>query len=177
MKEVVEAKLTLERLRERLDYNPQTGVFVWKTKGSKYSRVKVGAVAGSVAPNGYVNITIDGSPVPYLAHRLAWFYTYGCWPNKQLDHKNTIRSDNHIENLREADYSQNQANRRANSKCRTGSKGVCYRPKNTRRPWVAFIQKGADYTYLGAFAEQDEAAEAYARAASDHYGEFARGRR
>ena len=66
--------LTHERLTELLDYDPATGVFVWK-----FARqgVVAGSIAGSIT-KGYRYIRIDGGD--FLAQRLAWFYVNGVWP-------------------------------------------------------------------------------------------------
>jgi hypothetical protein len=50
--------------------------------------------------------------VIYYAHRLAWLWWFGEWPEGGLDHINRIRNDNRIDNLREATRSENQRNRR-----------------------------------------------------------------
>jgi hypothetical protein len=68
--------LTAERLREVLDYNPETGVFTWKVRTS--IRVVAGKVAGSVGKRGYLIIGVGGRN--YYAHRLAWLHMTGEWP-------------------------------------------------------------------------------------------------
>jgi HNH endonuclease len=91
-----QTKLTAERLRERLHYDAETGVF---TRRVGSSNARAGDVAGSVHSTGYVRISIDGGK--YTAHCLAWFYVHGVWPSDQIDHINRNRSDNRIANLRE----------------------------------------------------------------------------
>lgn len=163
-------ELTAERLRQVVRYEPETGYFYWRVK-PPHSRVVVGGRAGfRDRTRGYWLMSVGH--VSYLGHRLAWLYVHGQWPSKQIDHKNRDRADNRLCNLREADFSQQQANRLPLGKF--GVKGVCYRPKNTRRPWVAFIQIKERYTYLGCFAKQEDAAAAYKAAAEKHHGEFAR---
>jgi hypothetical protein len=68
-------KLTLERLKELLDYDPATGVFVWK---ENRRRGFEGARAGKVDKRGYRYIRIDGED--HTAPRLAWLYVHGTWP-------------------------------------------------------------------------------------------------
>jgi hypothetical protein len=73
--------LTHERVREVLDYNPATGVFVWKVSLSK--NVKAGSEAGGGAKGaGYRYVTVDGVEIP--AARLAWFYMTGEWPRTRV---------------------------------------------------------------------------------------------
>ena len=64
-----EAALTVERLREVLDYNPETGAFRWKVNTGNNTRV--GAIAGTLV-KGYRFIRIDN--VRYSARRLAQFF-------------------------------------------------------------------------------------------------------
>jgi HNH endonuclease len=58
-----------------------------------------GAVAGSLNSSGYLIIGIDYRR--YLAHRLAFLWVEGRWPDG-IDHCNLDRKDNRWCNLREA---------------------------------------------------------------------------
>lgn len=157
--------LTLERLREVLDYDPATGIFVHKI--SRY-RECVGSVAGYINKRGYAVITID--QVRYLAHRLAWFYVHSEWPHPMLDHKDTVRHHNWISNLRIATKTQNTANQKLRSDSRTGYKGVVFR----RGRWQGRIYLNQKQHCLGCFSSPEEAHAAYLKAASELFGEFAR---
>lgn len=161
-------KLTHERLVEVLHYDPETGIFTWKKKlGKGY----VGTVAGSPDQVGYVRIMIDGER--FLAHRLAWFYVHERWPEHQIDHVNIDNSDNRMCNLREATKSQNQANKPLNTRVSsTGLKGVSYHQKQKR--YFARIRVNRKLIHLGCFKSAEDAHAAYAKAANDIYGEFAR---
>lgn len=83
--------------KERLDYDPETGLFTW-SQSPKNPRM-AGKKAGSVASNGYVMIQVFGKR--HLAHRIAWFMTHGQWPSFYIDHVNRIKHDNRIANLRD----------------------------------------------------------------------------
>ena len=157
------------RLKEYLRYDPLTGVFTWikkKTKGS----VKVGDVAGCPHGNGYWDIRIDRRL--YFAHRLAWFYMTGKWPNGHIDHKNGDPGDNRWENLREATASQNHANTRRPKNNTSGLKGASYAKANNR--WLAQIRKQGRHVYLGYHDTKEEAHAAYLEASRRLNGEFAR---
>src|SRR4051812_36538770 len=95
----------VERLHELLDYQPDTGVFRWKKRRGPRS---AGAIAGSVATKGYWRITLDGQEC--LAHRLAWLYVHGTWPDGELDHIDQVKTNNRISNLRPVTSSQNKQN-------------------------------------------------------------------
>ena len=107
----------------------------------------------------------------YLEHRLAWFYVNGTWP-KQVDHRNNVKSDNRISNLRETTSSQNNMNRKKNGRNRSGRKGVTERKRS--RNWEAQIAVDGKDVYLGKFPSLEEAANAYNAAALKYHGEFAR---
>jgi hypothetical protein len=59
------------------------------------------------------------------AHRIVFAMHRGRWPSA-VDHVNGDRLDNRIENLREADCTQNNANRSAQVNNMAGFKGVVW---------------------------------------------------
>lgn len=88
-------KLTHEELLELVIFDHSTGDFFWKgrawgTKG-KYTPL------GYINTDGHTVIKLKG--VPYMAHRLAWFYAFGDFPKFRLGHKDGNRGDNRINNL------------------------------------------------------------------------------
>jgi len=89
-------ELTQKRLKELLDYDPKTGIFIWKYA---CDNMKVGSKAGYKAKDGYVYVRIDGKS--YFVHRLAWLFVYGYFPKYSIDHMNKINDDNRIKNLKE----------------------------------------------------------------------------
>jgi hypothetical protein len=157
--------LTHHRLLQVLDYDPETGDFVWKQQLS--GRRKVGAKAGCLCGGDYWQIKIDG--FYYLGHRLAWFYVFGVWPAR-LDHRDGVRINNRILNLREATVSQNAANKRRQKNI-SGFKGVQARANNR---WRALIEVNGKCLTLGTFGTPQQASAAYFAAAQKFYGEFAR---
>lgn len=157
--------LTVERVREFLDYDPKSGIFKWrKDKGT----VRSGSIAGSKVANGYVLIRLDKCQV--FAHRLAWFYIYGEWPNEQVDHINGNREDNTLSNLRLASQSQNSCNGVLRSTNTSGYRGVSWSKEKGK--WVARIVKDRKQHVLGYFASKEEAYYAYLKAARELHGEF-----
>lgn len=163
--------LTAERLRELLDYDPETGVFRWKdVRRYGFPRKRVGQVAGSIDGEGYILINIGGTK--YGAHRLAWLYVYGRWPQPMTDHRNGVRHDNRFANLREASRAQNKRNERRRRDNTSGHKGVVFRPESGR--WRARISVDGSRIALGTFDTREAAAAAYASASSRLHADFAR---
>lgn len=152
---------TVEALRQRLTYDPETGAF----------RDKSGKALGTVARGGYVVIRVQGR-LQY-AHRLAWIWVHGKVPAGDIDHANGVRTDNRIANLRPANRSENLANRRtANA---TGFKGVnVHRDPSRACRYGASITKLGKRTFLGWHATAEAAGAAYARAAKEIHGPFAK---
>lgn len=110
----------------------------------------------------------------YAAHRLAWLYMTGRWPDRHIDHKNLVRDDNRFENLREATPNENMHNRGVQKNNRSGFKGVRWMPNRGPRAWQANLKQGGKQRLIGYFATAEEASAAYTAAAQALRGEFAR---
>lgn len=94
--------ISKERLLELLTFDRETGVFTWKDDIRGYRGISKGSRAGSVDPNGYRYLTVDGHEV--LAQRLAWFWEYGELPPGIIRFRDKDRDNCAISNLRRADY-------------------------------------------------------------------------
>lgn len=159
--------LTAEQLRSALIYHPDTGVFNW-VHGAKGRYA--GDVAGNVRPDGYRRINVFGHL--YYAHRLAWLYMTGEWPEHQIDHINMDPSDNRWANLRAATPRQNRGNRKAQRNSKSGVKGVYQREYDDK--WVAYIAPNGRVRVIGSFNTLGEAKRARSKAARQFFGEFSR---
>lgn len=160
--------LTQERLKELLNYDPETGVFTWAaTVGS---RAKAGAIAG--CDSGRVRrvvrvvrvIRVEGTLC--LAHRLAWLWMTGAWPSEEIDHRDGDPSNNRWSNLRAANRRLNQENLRkplVTNSC--GFLGVTYTHSGKRiKRWRATIMVNRVQKHLGRFHTPEEAHAAYVTA-------------
>lgn len=169
--------LSIERLRSVLSYDSRTGSFTWVSGALRgcHLRKCEGKEAGTVttqhAQTGlcYRRIRIDGKL--YLAHRLAWFYEYGVWPDCQIDHIDRDGTNNAISNLRECLPTENQSNKTLSVSNKSGFKGVYWR--EDRKKWAAAICCSGRTHNLGLFDEAKNAAEAYRLAALKLHGKFA----
>lgn len=141
--------LTRQELLKRVVYDPVTGSF---------SCAKTGKLKGSVEPRGYVQIGI-GYKV-YYAHRLAWLYVHGCFPEGDIDHIDGNRSNNTISNLRDVSRSVNLQNKRRAEK--TNLLGLMGVSKNTKG-YRARIKVNGVERHIGTFNTPEEAHEAYLR--------------
>lgn len=155
-------KVSHEQLKKNLFYDPVVGVFLWRKKlGRKFATFC--DFAGRIDYAGYVKIKLNGRE--YSAHRLAWFYVHGDWPSEEIDHRNGKRSDNRIDNLREATKTQNAGNTACKSNNKLGVKGVRQRQNGLYE--VRFHQKT-----IGLFVSLEDAALAYLEKSKSHYGDF-----
>jgi hypothetical protein len=145
-------ELTAEYLRSVLNYDPETGIFTWRVS-PKFSGVRAGDRAGCPDGIGYLQIGVQGKV--YRAHRLAWLYVYGYWPNDQIDHVNRDRADNRIANLRAATSHQNALNMGKACNNTSGHTGVVWH-KNVSK-WGARIKHNQKSIYLGLFENLEEA--------------------
>lgn len=162
------------QLKAVLDYEPETGVFRWKTERTNAPNGgRIGTVAGSPASNGYWRIWLFGGE--HLAHRLAWLWMTGEWPPSDIDHDNLVRNDNSWDNLRLANPSLNAANiLPKKTKGWPFVKGITFVAKQPNRPFKAAIEVGGKYHYLGSHSTLEEAVAAHAAASVKFFGEFAR---
>jgi len=153
-------KMTQKRLKELLDYDPETGFFTWKHKIISQGRVskKSGNVAGCVSKHlGYVMIDVLGSNS--YAHRLAFLYMEGFLPkNIKVDHVNRKKTDNRWVNLRLVSDACNARNCSIAKNNKTGVMGVSI-IKSTGK-YRASILGGKSTKNLGHFECVEDAVKA-----------------
>jgi len=152
-----------QNIGDKIRYEPDSGLFFFKESAGGRSAGQRTAVAA--LKGGY---RIYFCRRMYLAHRVAWFLMTGKQPPAMIDHKDGNPFNNRWENLRAANNSQNQMNRRVR---RGGLKGVTLH--NCGR-YQASICKNGERHYLGLFPTEAEAHAVYTEKAKELFGEFAR---
>jgi hypothetical protein len=165
-----------EYLKACFSYNPLSGLLRWKKRPRehfksdlafhRFNALFADNHAGYKDDKGYISVYMDGKHLK--AHRIIWMLVNGHYPKHQIDHINTIRSDNTIDNLREASHSQNQMNTNVYKTNKLGIKGVWFDVDKGR--FRSKLRK----KHLGSFKTIEEAKAAYDKAASAEYGDFAR---
>jgi hypothetical protein len=166
-------ELPIAFLRECFDYDPETGVLAWRMRPREHFtttgvwKVWNARFAGKPAKAdswGYLSIRLTYNRRQFSAgaHRVAWALATGAWPQEQIDHRNGIRSDNRLANLRAATQPENSRNAKAHADNASGFLGV-HRHKQTGR-WRAQIRVGPRHFHLGLFNTPEAAHAAYLRA-------------
>ena len=158
MQEIDDVKALLAEMKQYLSYDPETGDFTWIKR--KRNSVKLG-IAGCLS-YGYIHIKFNFKI--YSAHRLAWLFAYGKWPNNQVDHIDGNKSNNKINNLRDVTLQENSFNIKK-VRASSGYIGVYKRKHDS---WQARITLNEKKISLGTFDTPELASEAY-QAAKEKY--------
>ena len=153
------APLNAERVRELLNYDPETGVFTWRVQRGGIA--SPGSIAGGITENGRRLIGVDG--INYFANRIAWLYMTGEWPKGEVDHWDTDPSNDRWSNLRDVSRQVNQQNaRKARADNKTGFLGV-----SIGRRGVGFLARifvNGKTECLGTYKTAEEAHAVYVEA-------------
>ena len=149
-------ELTQEILRSVLDYDQETGAFTWRIAVVQH---KAGEQAGFATANGYLKIGIAGREV--FAHRLAWLWMTGAWPENDVDHIDGDRTNNRWTNLRAATRGENLQNQRVARSNNQHSKLLGASLHKQTGKWLAQIKYQGKHEYIGLFDTVEEAHEAY----------------
>jgi HNH endonuclease/AP2 domain len=144
-------------IRQFIAYDPMTGILSWKEKPNR--NIVVGRAIGR--PNQWGHMTFGFRGRTLMVHRVAWFLTYGKWPEHQIDHINRDPADNSLANLRDVPQSVNMQNTHLWRKnTNSGFPGVRYRSDRTRC-WRSEIKVNGKTKSLGNFSTPEEAHAAY----------------
>ena len=166
-----------EKLKETFNYIPDTGEFYYKDSRPLNHFKTVRSMlrwqtmfAGKLIYNPdsssgptYNKLNLDGRK--YKAHRVAWLFMTGSWPNGEIDHINRDGMDNRFSNLRDVPKSDNMRNASIKKNNKSGVKGVYWRKDISK--WVAngcsVIDGISRKVYLGAYTSIEAASAARKR--------------
>jgi hypothetical protein len=135
-------EISIAEVRERFNYDPETGRLTRRTAPHKHPQ-RVGEAVGSIGKSGYLRVRVDLAF--FMVHRLIWAHQYGCWP-KEIDHIDRDKTNNRLENLRECTHSENLSNR---GKFKTRRDKGYTRPLRAPRPVDAGVAPSRDQTSSG----------------------------
>lgn len=160
---------TVEYLRQLVDYDPETGLFTYRHVASM-SASRNTRFAGKPAftrhhKQGYRAGMIGNANI--YAHRAAWAWVHGEWPDGEIDHINHDRADNRIANLRVVSKSGNMRNMPKLKNNTSGATGV-YWDKSASK-WSAKIRVDRKLISIGYYQSFTDAVAAR-MAAEARYG-------
>ena len=142
-----------EVVEKLLKYDPETGLLWWLSKPNRNMRDWKTKPAGSMR-GGCLYVRIFGQA--YLCQRIAWLLHHGKDPGiSQIDHIDTSKTNNKINNLRLVTNQQNQFNRGATKLSASGVKGVCWDKKSKK--WRAFGRLNGKQNLIGLYQDLAEA--------------------
>ena len=152
-----------QRLHELYDY--ADGNFYWKF--DKSYQAKKGQKANRPGSK-YQQLKFDGKTK--LFHRMVFLFHKGYLPTT-VDHINGDKSDNRIENLRDASYSGNNANRTAPKSNKTGVKNLFWNKYHNK--WQVMLSYKGKVMYTKLFEDFELAELVAVEARAKFHGEFA----
>lgn len=158
-------ELTLELVNKLFRYDKETGDLIRKVSVRKGSETV--QIVGSDDGQGYLKTSIKGDK--YFNHRIIFFMHHGFLP-PCLDHIDTNKSNNRIENLRPATLSQNQHNAGIRKDNTSGVKGVTWHIG--RNKWLGQVWYNGTNNYIGSYDSLSEATTAVHKAREQLHGEF-----
>jgi len=135
-------------LKEYISYSPESGEFTWIKSPS--AAVPVGSKTGFKGDR-YARIQFKGKQL--LAHRVAWFFTYGEVPS-MIDHINGDPFDNRLCNLRASNAFLNSRNRESHRK------GKLFGAHLIRGKYHGSFSREKKVYFVGVFDSEKEASAA-----------------
>lgn len=156
-------RLTQSYLKECLTYDPDTGIFVWNTRPLSHFKNSHGMNTFNAqlanketvykGNRGYFMISLNKRL--YLAHRLAFLYMEGYFPENDVDHIDRDKSNNKWSNLREVSTQCNMQNCNLSKANKSGVCGVYWSRWDNK--WIATIRVAGKAIYLGRFVNFEDA--------------------
>lgn len=166
-------------LRERFDYDPDTGVVTWRIRPpihfknthdcAAWNTRFAGTPAGWLIAAGYLAVCLDYQAL--RLHRVIFKWMTGEDPLHEVDHIDGDPCNNRWANLRPATHAENGRNLRTRQDSRLRIKRIWQHPNGRFR---AKIMLNGKEIHLGYFPTAEAAKAAYDKAAAELFGEFHR---
>jgi hypothetical protein len=136
-----------QKIREYFDYSD--GVLYWKTKTAHC--VKIGQPAGTLDKRtGYHRVRVDSKF--QKTHRVIFLYHHGYLPDF-VDHIDGNKTNNKIENLRGATFSQNCMNQKISTRNTSGTKGVMWHKRDKK--WFVQLRVNSKCHSFGYYEDKE----------------------
>ena len=153
--------ITQEQLKQEVRY--EDGHFYRLSDGEQVTESPI------TDHHRYLRVRVCGKV--YALHRMVFLWQNGYLP-KIVDHIDNDRSNNKIENLREATQQQNCLNRVAHKNNRSGYKNVFWDSKSNK--WCVLVNVFGKRKTIGRFEDLELAELVAYEARVKFHGEFAR---
>lgn len=150
--------LTQDQIKSLFDYKD----------GNLYRKTN-GKLSASKNVDGYTRSFVNGKN--YYNHRLIFLMHYGYMP-KQLDHIDGNPDNNRIKNLREANYIENNRNKKISNNNKSGYKNVFYNKDINK--WAVQFSLQRKIKTIGYFKDLELAGLVAEMAREKYHGNFAR---
>jgi len=152
-----------ETVKKLFHYDAESGMLLWRNSNGR--NVKPWQEAKALNGHGYYTVKVNGTS--YSVHRLIWLYVYGSFPNKYIDHKNKIRNDNRLCNLRDVNTTDNAQNISLPSHNKSGHIGVSW--FKNHNCWTVYVKVNKKNKWLGYYKNLDDAVAARKAGEKQYY--------
>lgn len=152
-----------ETVKKLFHYDAESGKLLWRYGNGR--NVKPWQEAKALNGKGYVCVKVLGKNYP--AHRIIWLYVHGDFPKQFIDHKNRVRNDNRLCNLRDVSRSDNAQNISLPSHNKSGHIGVSW--IKTHNSWTVYVAVNKKNKWLGYYKNLDDAITARKEAEKKYY--------
>jgi hypothetical protein len=152
-----------ETVKKLFHYDAESGMLLWRNGNGR--NVKPWQEAKAPNGQGYYTVKINGTS--YRVHRLIWLYVHGNFPDKYIDHKNRVRNDNRLCNLRDVNTTDNAQNISLPSHNKSGHIGVSW--IKSHNCWTVFVKVNKKNKWLGYYKNLDDAVAVRKAGEKQHY--------